>query len=144
MKKIVLPIRLLHIENDGYHLQIKGKINGKAANLLIDTGASRTVFDLNRIDRFFKKTDLRKNDQLSTGLGTNSMVSHVSEIKRMDLGGLIIANYEAIFIDLSHVNASYENIKLKPIDGVIGSDILVQFKAVINYEKMELTLKFKN
>lgn len=143
MKKIVLKIKLLNIENDGYHLSIKGKINGKVANLLIDTGASRTVFDLNRIDKFINKKDLKKNDQLSTGLGTSSMVSHVSEIKKLDLGGLIIANYDAIFIDLSHVNKSYENIKLKPIDGVIGSDILLQFKAVVNYDKMELVLKFK-
>lgn len=143
MKKIVLKIKLLNIENDGYHLSIKGKINGKVANLLIDTGASRTVFDLNRMDKFINKKDLKKNDQLSTGLGTNSMVSHVSEIKKLDLGGLIIANYDAIFIDLSHVNKSYENIKLKPIDGVIGSDILLQFKAVVNYDKMELVLKFK-
>lgn len=143
MKKIVLKIKLLNIENDGYHLSIKGKINGKVANLLIDTGASRTVFDLNRMDKFINKKDLKKNDQLSTGLGTSSMVSHVSEIKKLDLGGLIIANYDAIFIDLSHVNKSYENIKLKPIDGVIGSDILLQFKAVVNYDKMELVLKFK-
>jgi hypothetical protein len=143
MKKIVLKIKLLNIENDGYHLSIKAKINGKVANLLIDTGASRTVFDLNRMDKFINKKDLKKNDQLSTGLGTSSMVSHVSEIKKLDLGGLIIANYDGIFIDLSHVNKSYENIKLKPIDGVIGSDILLQFKAVVNYEKMELTLKFK-
>lgn len=141
MKKIVLKIKLLNIENDGYHLLIKAKINGKVANLLIDTGASRTVFDLNRMDKFINKKDLQKNDQLSTGLGTNSMVSHVSEIKKLDLNGLIIANYDGIFIDLSHVNKSYENIKLKPIDGVIGSDILLQFKAVVNYEKMELTLK---
>ncbi|MBK6833884.1 MAG: clan AA aspartic protease [Bacteroidetes bacterium] len=143
MKKIVLKIKLLNIENDGYHLSIKAKINGKVANLLIDTGASRTVFDLNRMDKFINKKDLKKNDQLSTGLGTSSMVSHVSEIKKLDLGGLIIANYDGIFIDLSHVNHSYENIKLKPIDGVIGSDILLQFKAVVNYEKMELVLKFK-
>ncbi len=141
MKKIVLKIKLLNIENDGYHLLIKAKINGKVANLLIDTGASRTVFDLNRMDKFINKKDLKKNDQLSSGLGTNSMVSHVSEIKKLDLNGLIIANYDGIFIDLSHVNKSYENIKLKPIDGVIGSDILLQFKAVVNYEKMELTLK---
>lgn len=141
MKKIVLKIKLLNIENDGYHLLIKTKINGKVANLLIDTGASRTVFDLNRMDKFINKKDLKKNEQLSTGLGTSSMVSHVSEIKKLDLGGLIIANYDGIFIDLSHVNKSYENIKLKPIDGVIGSDILLQFKAVVNYEKMELTLK---
>jgi hypothetical protein len=141
MKKIVLKIKLLNIENDGYHLSIKAKINGKVANLLIDTGASRTVFDLNRMDKFINKKDLQKNDQLSTGLGTNSMVSHVSEIKKLDLNGLIIANYDGIFIDLSHVNKSYENIKLKPIDGVIGSDILFQFKAVVNYDKMELTLK---
>lgn len=143
MKKIVLKIKLLNIENDGFHLCIKGKINGKVANLLIDTGASRTVFDVNRMDKFVKVKKLKKNEQLSTGLGTNSMESHVSELKKIDLNGLVINNYHGIFIDLSHVNTSYEGINLKPIDGVIGSDILLKYKAIINYEKMEMTLKFK-
>ena len=144
MKKIVMKIKLLKIENNGFHLSVKGKINGKVANLLIDTGASHTVFDINRMDKFVKNKKLIKNNQLSTGLGTNSMVSHVSMLKKIKLGDLLIVNFNTVFIDLSHVNSSYETIKLKPIDGVIGSDILFEFKAIVNYEKMELSFKIKS
>lgn len=40
-----IPLQILPIENDGFHLMIVVKINRKNANLIIDTGASRTVFD---------------------------------------------------------------------------------------------------
>ena len=46
-------------------------------------------------------------------------------------------------LDLSHVNQSYEQIGLKPIDGVLGSDVLLKYNAVIDYEKKILKLKFK-
>lgn len=39
-----IPISIISIEGDGFHLLIPAKINNKKATLLIDTGASRTVF----------------------------------------------------------------------------------------------------
>lgn len=143
MNKSVLKIKLLNIDNDGYHLALKAKVNGKVAQMLIDTGASRTVFDLNRIGKFFKSQELQENERLSTGLGTNTMKSHVAELKKMVLGEIIIEKYKAIFLDLSHVNESYVNAGLNPIDGVIGSDILHDHQAVIDYSKMELVLRKK-
>lgn len=141
MNKTVLKLKLLNIDNDGYHLSIKAKINGKAANLLIDTGASRTVFDLNRMGKFLKAPEMQENERLSTGLGTNSMKSHVAQLKKVQLGDLLIADYKAVFLDLSHVNVSYVNAGLNPIDGVVGSDILHDHKAALDYDKLELILK---
>ena len=143
MNKTTLKIKLLNIDNSGYHLCIKAKINGKVANLLIDTGASRTVFDVNRMDKFIKISNLQENEQLSTGLGTTTMKSHVSELKKIQLQDLVIRNYNAIFLDLSHVNESYTRVGLAAIDGVVGSDLLREYKAVVNYEKLEMSLKYK-
>jgi predicted aspartyl protease len=138
---VKIPLKLLAIEGDGTHLMIVAKINGKKAKLLVDTGASRTVFDINRISKFTGKKKFNKNQQLSTGLGTNSMQSHNTLLKKFEIGKLKIENFDAILLDLKHVNESYERIGLGTIDGVLGGEILVTFKAVIDYGKKQLKLK---
>lgn len=117
------------------------KINNKNAKLIIDTGASKTVFDKERIKNFVKDKSFHEHDKLSSGLGTNTMQSHVTEIKKIQLGKIVINDYKTILLDLSHVNNSYHQVGLKPIEGVLGSDILLEYKAVIDYEKKVLKLK---
>lgn len=140
MKQTIIPIVLLSIEDDGFHLLVEVKINNKKANMLIDTGASRTVFDKNRIHHFIKHNKFEKNEKLSTGLGTNSMVSQNAMIEKMQLGKLVIVDYKAVLLDLSHVNTAYKQLKFKQVDGVIGGDILVPYKATIDYGKKKLKL----
>ncbi len=137
---IKIPIRLLNIEGDGFHLQVKIKINGKIANAIIDTGASKTVFDKTRIDAFLKKEKLTEHDRMSTGLGTASMQSHAILLNKLSIGKVDILNYHGVVLDLSHVNQTYIAIGLKPIDAVVGSDIMQEYKAVIDYSKKMLTM----
>ena len=138
----IIPFKIINIDGQGFHLMIKVYINRKAANLVIDTGASKTVFDKTRFDKYVNETDFETHDKLSTGLGTNSMQSHKTTIKKIKIGEAEIVNYEAILLDLSHVNNSYEQVGLHPIEGVLGSDILKDYNAVIDYEKKSLKLKF--
>jgi len=140
---IKIPIRLLNIEGDGFHLQLKIKINGKPANAILDTGASKTVFDKERIENFLDKEKVAEQERLSTGLGTTSMQSHQVTLKKFSIGKLDIAEYNAVVLDLSHVNQTYKMIGLEPIDGVLGSDVLEKYKAVIDYGKKFLTLNAK-
>jgi hypothetical protein len=58
----------------------------------------------------------------------------------MVLGKIEVKNYKTVVIDLSHVNVAYAQLKQKPIDGVLGSDILKRYKAVIDYGKRKLVL----
>lgn len=95
-----IPIRLLSIENDGFHLLIKIYINEKLANVLVDTGASKTIFDTNRIKHFVGNTRFDLNDKLSAGLGTNSMKSHKVILKKLTIGDLKLQNYQTVLIDL--------------------------------------------
>ena len=141
MKVTDIPIDLISIEGDGYHLMITVFVNGKEAKMLVDTGASKSVFDKSRIYRFVEQSEFELNEQLSTGLGTNTMKSHTTILQKIKIGDLIIADYKAVLIDLSHVNESYQRIMIRPIDGVIGSDILCSYDAVINYKKKQLKLK---
>jgi predicted aspartyl protease len=139
--KTILPLVISSIENDGFHLRLKIIINGKEANLILDTGASKTVFDEEKIVPFLGHNDLEEEERLSTGLGTTTMKSKSVIIDKIELNELVIQNYEATILDLKHVNQSYEKMGLEPIDGILGGDILVDYKAVIDYEKKELVLK---
>ncbi len=63
----------------------------------------------------------------------------------MKVPGLVLGDFEIkddkmILLDLSHVNESYKLMKLKPVDGVIGGDILKKYKAVIDYGKKVLVV----
>src|ERR1700752_2553984 len=96
MKKTILPIRILTIEEDGFHLLIKAQVNNKKAWLLIDTGASKTVFDKERIKKIIDDKEFEPNEKLSTGLGTNSMQTHSVIIKKIQLGEIRLKNFQAI------------------------------------------------
>lgn len=139
-----IPLKIIPIDNDGYHLMVNAKINNKKANLLIDTGASRTVFDKNKINAFIKDTkyEIEKNEKLSTGLGTNSLQSEALVMDEFKLDKIRIKNYPAIILDMMHINQSYSRLDLPYIDGVLGGDLLNKYKAVINYNKKHLKLNY--
>ncbi|MCK9450455.1 MAG: retroviral-like aspartic protease family protein [Bacteroidales bacterium] len=137
-----IPFQLISIEGDGFHIMIDGQINGQKANFLVDTGASRTVFDLEGIRKFVPEPDFLENERLSTGLGTNEMPSMVVEIEKLGFGDLKIDYYTAIAIDLKHVHFSYESLGLPTIDGVLGGDLLTRYRCVINYKTRKI--KFYN
>ncbi len=131
----------MDIEGDGFHLMIHVEINGSPAHLLLDTGASKSVLDLNRVSRFADPMHFTDSERLSTGLGTNTMQSQQTILENIKLGEIILQDYEMVLLDLNHVNESYEKLGIEAIDGVIGSDILKKFNAVINFEKLTLELK---
>ncbi len=116
------------------------KVNGKPSRMLIDTGASHTVFDIAKVKRFLKSEKMERHDKLSTGLGTNSMKSQLVVIEKIMIGKIEIRNYKSVVIDLSHVNIAYAQMKQRPIDGVLGSDILRKYNAVIDYGRKVLLL----
>lgn len=137
----IIPFKILSIGEEGYHLMIKLYINRKVANVIIDTGASSTVFDKKRILKYVTNNTVTEHNNLSTGLGTNTMKSQFTTLKKLKIGELQIVDYKAVLLDLSHVNKSYNQVGLTPIDGVLGSDILLKHKAVIDYAKQKLKLK---
>lgn len=143
LHKTNIPIQLLFIEDAGYHLLVKAKVNGKTVTLLIDTGASKTVFDKGRILRFADEESFLTLEKLSTGLGTTMMETQSTVLKKFQVGKLQIADYETIVIDLSHVNLTYAKLDLPAIDGVLGSDLMVKHHAIIDYKKKEMKLSWR-
>jgi predicted aspartyl protease len=138
-----IRLEIVPIEEDGYHIFITAMINGKAARMLVDTGASRTVFDAERIKSFLscKNQKFKKIDKLSTGLGTNTMESHTINLKSFSLDETVLKDYTAVVLNMEHVNQSYTMLSYPAIDGVLGGDLLHQLKAVIDYRRKQMRWK---
>lgn len=98
--------------------------------------------DLQSAKKFNDLLAIKKNEFLSTGLGTNSMESQSIHLSSLKFGKIVIWNYDMVLLDLNHVNVSYESIGIKHIDGVLGNDLLYDLNAVIDYNAR--TLKLRN
>ena len=142
--KVNLSLKTIEIPPHGIHLIVKVKINNRLAKLVLDTGASQTVLDSNRIDRFMKESNFKKNDGHTSGIGAHKLQSHIVPVKKFQIGEIVLKNIDFVLLDLVNVNSSYAMINEKPIDGVLGGDILNQLSAIINYSKKEMTLFFKS
>ena len=134
-------MRAITIPPDGTHVVVTAFINGQMANVLIDTGASQTVLDRNRVHIFSAQTEFVKSEQTSKGLGTDGMDTHLFTITQFLLGDLLLEGMKVMLLDLSHVNGSYTELNLAPIDMVLGGDILRRYGALVDYRAMELTLE---
>lgn len=131
---ISLPIQLLFIEDDGVHLLVEAKAGRRKIRLIVDTGASRTVFDKTRMEQLFPNQAIEQSNALTTGLGTNSFPGATAKLSSLRLGDLKINNLPVLVLDLSHVNASYVALGFEPFDGVLGSDIMLEYNALIDFQ----------
>ncbi|MEI6817551.1 MAG: retropepsin-like aspartic protease [Bacteroidota bacterium] len=140
LKKTIIPLRFTDLGDGGCHIIIKARMNGKIARMIIDTGASHTMFDRIRFERFAADATLEKSGQSSTGVGGKNMETHYSMVKKFAIGDMKFMNYEVVILDISHVNQALESGGMRPVDGIIGGDFLSEYRAIIDYYKKEMTL----
>lgn len=141
---IEIPIEIINIEDDGYHIITYGAINGRRARFVVDTGASRTVFDKEKIMEYIEKPEFSEKEGISAGIGGTDISSFLFSLESISFGELYISDYQAIAMDLSNINDSYAMIGLPAVEGVLGGDLMKKYQAVINYKskKMRLTPKY--
>lgn len=139
-QSIQVPIEIIELETQSFHLLVKCTINGEQnGEMVIDTGASKTVFDNNFVLNYQQK-DIDKDDLQSCGLGGESIVSDLVEITSLSLGEFTSENLNVVLIDLNHINKMYEKHCQRQICGLLGSDFLLNHHAVIDYQKSQLIL----
>src|SRR5690554_272999 len=139
----LIPLTLLNLEDDGFHLLVEVVIFNQRFCAVLDTGASKTVFDKTIIEEYANREHIVLSEHLSTGLGTNTMESYTLLLSELKLGGLTLKDYKVAILDLSSINKAYEMLELEPILGVIGGDLLKKYKAIIDYDVPMLSLHLK-
>ncbi|QEM14483.1 clan AA aspartic protease [Mucilaginibacter rubeus] len=138
---ISVPLEIIDLHGDGFHPLIEVTLFGKAFTMVLDTGASKTAFDQTSLTEANETMNILATEKLSTGLGTNTMESFTATVSDMYIGELPIAELEAAVLDLSTINMAYEQMGHPRVLGVLGGDILMKYKAVIDYGRKTLTLK---
>ncbi len=139
---ITIPFKPLSLQDNGFHLLVDIEVFGQTHQAVLDTGASKTVFDKTNVEKILDgKTELEYSEYLSTGLGTTSMESFTVLLPLLRIGDWQIKNHRIAVLDLSTINYAYEQMNFDPVIGVIGGDILMDYGGVIDYRKMTLRLR---
>jgi hypothetical protein len=141
MPRYKVDLIISEIEKENYHLFVRIKIGKLGSLLMLDTGASKTVFDKHGILKFVNAKNIRTIDSRSVGLGNIDSETQVVKVKKVKVGKKRSVDLEVAILDLSHVNQSYTQLNLPNIDGVLGSDFLMKYKAIINYDKKTLSVR---
>jgi predicted aspartyl protease len=142
-KKTSVPLLLLDMGESGYHVCLEVTINRKKCRMVLDTGASRTVLDKTEIKRLVREEIREVEGRKSAGLGTDGMTTHATKINRFKIKSLLLPDLEVLVLDLSILNHSYHQIGHEKVAGVLGSDLLRQHKAKIDFDKNRLVLYWK-
>lgn len=123
------------------HIAVKGLINGIEATLIIDTGASNCVLDTASEEKFNLDRDNAFKSEKTVGLGSDNIESNLARAKSFSLNEFHLKDFPFVLLDLSIINKSLTENGYDPIDGVIGTDLLLAGKSKINYKNK--TIQFK-
>ena len=121
------------------HLLVKATINGILGNFILDTGASNSCVGFESIDYF--NLTAGKSKTKASGAGATGMFTQLAKNNALQIGRWKTDDFHLVIFDLSHVNEALQQYKAKPVHGIIGADILLEGKAIIDYYNHCLYLK---
>lgn len=121
------------------HLLVKAKINGVEGRFILDTGASNSCVGFDGVDLFHLKA--KKSKTQATGAGATGMLTQISSNNTLKCSRWKTSDFDIVIIDLTHVNQALMQQKVKPVHGIIGADILINGKSIIDYHNCILFLK---
>jgi hypothetical protein len=141
--KIKIPLQIVELEDDNFHLVVQSVFNDKTTGFwVVDTGASRTVFDKNLENLYVSEEE--SSDQLHTaGIGEKPIETTLAFLKTFSFGKLNVENLKVALLDLTHINKLYSKATNLKICGLLGGDFLMKHQADINYRKKIMLLQIK-
>jgi hypothetical protein len=136
MRSVTVPITLINLNDDGFHLLVEIVVFGTACWAVVDTGASRSVFDKGFIERNAEDIVVVEDMSATTIFSTSTTIQTI--IPKLKIGKLIIKKYHAVALDLDSVNEAYAMMGHPRINAILGSDIFYAYQAKINYKKLRI------
>ena len=121
------------------HLMIRVAINGVKGNFILDTGASNSCVGFECIELF--KLKAGKSKTQAAGAGASGMFTQLAKDNILQIGTWKNTEFHLVIFDLSHVNDALTQHKVKAVQGIIGADVLLEGKAIIDYYNHYLYLK---
>lgn len=121
------------------HLLISAKINGVKGNFILDTGASNSCLGFEGIEKF--KLIAENSETKAAGAGATGMDTQISKNNHLQMGFWKFSKLTVVIFDMTHVNMALQQYKMKAVDGIIGADVLLEGKGIVDYANHLLYLK---
>ena len=131
----------MKLDNSSFHIITEGRINEKHVNLIIDTGASMSVFDSEYLKDHLTVTEEKHEVIQSAGISAEKIETTRSVAGTFIIGKLVMHQYPMILINMNRINGLYHKFTGTNIHGLIGSDFLYSMNAVIDFGKSLMILK---
>ncbi len=113
------------------HLLIKATVNGVKGNFILDTGASNSCVGFEGIEYF--NLIAKKSKTKAAGAGVTGMFTQLAKNNSLKMGRWKTNEFHLVIFDMTHVNEALQQHNAKPVHGIIGADILLKGKAIIDY-----------
>jgi predicted aspartyl protease len=120
------------------HFEIKARINKTRGRFILDTGASKSCIGIEDAEDFNLLTE--ESEHKASGAGPSEIDTLMSRKNTLEIGKFRLKRTPLILIDLQHINNALEKQNADPVNGIIGADILIKGKAIIDYDKKYLYL----
>ncbi len=137
---VSVKLSIEELDKSGYHVFLNAKVNGKKCRFLLDTGASKTVIDKSWFEKHIGKDKLKTVKQETSGLHSVVHESYFGKIDELAFGKTSVKKFTCAAIDLDHVNGTYKKVNKQKIHGILGSELLLQLGAVIDYKTSVMIL----
>jgi hypothetical protein len=134
MRTISVPLILANLQDNGFHLLVEIVVFGEKHFAVVDTGASRSVFDLPLMQQHVSNLTSNEEQQAATIFSASTTL--VGHINKLAIGKLKLTEYEAVALDLTSVSETYAQLNLPRISAIIGGDILMKFHCKIDYKNL--------
>ncbi|WP_299249503.1 aspartyl protease family protein [uncultured Lacinutrix sp.] len=121
------------------HFEVRASINGVKGLFILDTGASNSCIGFEDVDFFNLKA--KASNIKAAGAGATDMLTQTASKNTIKIDSWKSLNLTLVLFDLTHVNTALTMHNAKPVNGIIGADVLKKGKAIIDYNKKYLYLK---
>jgi predicted aspartyl protease len=126
-------------ESEGYNLYVDGAVNGTKARLMVDTGAFATLLHSQFVLRM--KIPLHQTQFKSVGVNLAQSRVRLANITRFSVGSLDMQSHRVGVINLERLIHGGLLDASPPVAGLLGSEMLARYHAIIDFGTKSLYLK---
>jgi predicted aspartyl protease len=126
-------------ESEGYNLYVDGSVNGTKARLMVDTGAFATLLHSQFVLRM--KIPLHQTQFKSVGVNLAQSRVRLANITRFSVGSLDMQSHRVGVINLERLIHGGLLEASPPVAGLLGSEMLARYHAIIDFGTKSLYLK---
>jgi len=135
-----IPIDIIELESNNYHLIVRSNFaDGSKGNWVVDTGASKSVFDKN-LAELCLMSDNETEELHSAGISDKPMTTELAFMKPFSFGKFETTEMKVALLDMTHINELYAKVSDIQVCGLLGSDFLMKYKGVIDYRRKRMLL----